>query len=64
MPMKSEAVRNFVFAPIGFGRGGEEKDLVAAFIANANRLALNLTIRRMPVLKVVDPFCLYALRPT
>jgi hypothetical protein len=42
MPMKSEAVRNFVFAPIGFGRGDEEMDLVAAVIANENILALNL----------------------
>jgi len=41
MPMKSEAVRSFVFAPIGSGRGGAEMDLVTVVIANANIVALN-----------------------
>ena len=40
MPMKSEAVRSFVFAPIGSGLGGAEMDLVAIFIANENIVAL------------------------
>ncbi len=42
MPMKSEAIRNFVFAPFRVGRADEEIDLVAAIIANDNILALNL----------------------
>ena len=41
MPMKSEAVRSFVFAPIGSGRGCAEIELVAIFIANDNIIAIN-----------------------
>jgi len=40
MPMKSEAVRSFVFASMGSGRRGAETDLIAAFIANENIVAL------------------------
>ena len=41
MPMKSEAVCNFVFAPIGLDWGDGEMDLVAAVIANENIVAVN-----------------------
>jgi hypothetical protein len=40
MPIKSEARRSFVFAPIKSGGGREKIDLVAVFIANKNIIAL------------------------